>query len=229
MPKNSTRIPPAGIYRQPEHTWLKEVKSRDLTRVEPETLKGYAGVLLTETIDEAVVDFMHEGGRVILAASEGLVRPTSPSWPPMWNAARYFYTPPANYPTYEDRMNGTIIQKHPALGNLPHESFADLLFFRMIGNSAPVDIEALGLVEGDPIIRCIHQYAVGRSLAYLAECALGKGGLILCSLDMNQSWPEARYLFEQLCRYADGDKFKPETRMRAETLKRLLLAGRITA
>jgi hypothetical protein len=218
---------PIWIYRQPTHTWLKDFASPGAALVHEVPSMDRYHVLLAEGIDGALVEYMQEGGRVILAASEGLVRPTTPSWPPMWNTARYFFTPPANYPTYEDRVNGTIIQSHPALGDLPHEGFADLLFFRMIGNSAPIDIGALGLTGDDPLIRCIHQYLIGRPLAYLVECALGKGGLMLCSLDLNQTWPEARYLLSQLCTYVAGDQFKPITGITEETLVRLLQAGSI--
>ena len=63
------------------------------------------------------MSYLHVGGRVVLAAGEGLVRPH----PPNFGYIRYFFTPPANYPKYEDGQNGTIVADHPLLGDFPHQ------------------------------------------------------------------------------------------------------------
>jgi len=139
----------------------------------------------------------------------------------------YFFTPPANYPPYEDGHDGTIIAEHPMLGGLPHEGFADLQFFRMMANAAPLDLEPLGLSRGDPVIRVMHSYPVCRPLAYLTECAVGEGGLILCALNLDQSLPEARYLLAQICDYAVGNAFAPSVAIEKEDLARLAAATRL--
>jgi hypothetical protein len=104
------------------------------------------------------------------------------------------------------------------LGDFPHEGFADLQFFRMISNSPPLDLEPLGLASGaealrapgaDPVIRVMHSYPVGRSLGYLTEWRLGKGRLLVSALGLDQSWPEARHLLAQLCRYLSGARPSP--------------------
>jgi hypothetical protein len=226
FPRQAESDLPIAIYNLPARSWLVDVASSGAEVFNAKIPQGTC-LLLTERMDEDLADYIRQGGRALLAATEGLVRPTTPSWPPAWNKARYFFTPPANYPTYEDRVNGTILLDHPALGDLPHQGFADLLFFRMLGNSAPLDIGAFGLTQGKSILRCIHQYAVGRPLAYLVECALGRGGLILCSLDLNHAWPEARYLCTQLCRYALSDQFRPATQISEHTLGMLISAGNL--
>ena len=162
--------------------------------------------MLTDRLDRPLAEFMRRGGRVILAAGESLVRPHAP----LFGYVKYFFTPPANYAPYEDGQNGTVIASHPLLGEWPHEGFADWPLFRMIENAPPLDLEPLGLADGEPVIRVIHRYPVLHPLAYLVERSVGAGGLVLCALDLNPGWAEARYLLAAMCRHAASAAFRPE-------------------
>lgn len=212
-----------ALYGKPEHTWLKTLQG--VRSAGPRDLAGGVRVVLTERLDDALAEFARAGGRIILAASEGLVRPFRPKFG--FILGHYFFTPPANYPPYEDGHDGTIIIVHPILGDLPHEGFADLQFFRMIANSPPLELEPLGLNDGDPVIRVMHSYPVCRSLAYLVERGLGRGGMIICALDLDQSLPEARCLLAGMCEYAAGDQFRPAVALSEASLQRLAAATRL--
>jgi hypothetical protein len=208
----------AAIYGTPQYSWLKDWSDIPTASSLP-TTNGPRAVL-TERLDASLVKYMRAGGRVILAATEGLIRPHPLLFPtpPYYAGIKYFFTPPANYPTYEDGQNGTIIRDHPMLGGLPHEGFADLQFFRLIENAPPLDIAPLGLTEFEPVIRVLHRYPVFRPLAYLVEGRYGRGGLILCALDLNPAYPEAHYLLKSICAYATGTSFAPARELSAETL-----------
>lgn len=195
-----------AVYGTPQYTWLKTLEG--VGSVMPDLpIPKQVCVILTERFDGMLVEFVRAGGRVILAASEGLVRPFRPKFG--HRLGHYFFTPPANYPPYEDGHDGTIILDHPMLGDLPHEGFADLQFFRMITDAPPLELEPLGLNSGDPVIRVLHSYPVCHPLGYLIERRLGKGGLILSALNLDQSLPEARYLLAQICGYAPSKDFDP--------------------
>lgn len=197
--QDATYVEKIVTFGTPTYTWLKGIKG--LPALAADDLGGHRAVrvVLTERLDANLVEFARAGGSVFLAASEGLVRPFRSTFGMPYH---YFFTPPAQYPTYEDGQNGTIIQDHPLLGDFPHENFADFQFFRMMAGSPAIDLEPLGLNQGDPVIRMLHSFQVGRPLGYMAECVLGAGRLILSALDLNQSWPEARYLLGQICRNA---------------------------
>ncbi|MHB0938883.1 MAG: glycoside hydrolase family 2 protein [Armatimonadota bacterium] len=198
------------------HTWLKTCTS--LPQIPGRTL-------LTEVLDGTVVDYLHNGGRVILAAGEGLVKPYNPKFG--FTLGQYYFTPPANYPPYEDGHDGTIIQQHPLFGDFPHEGFADLQFFRMMDKAPSLPLEPLGLNGADPAIRVMHSYPVGRSLGYLVDAGYGKGRLIICALDLNQAWPEARALLNRLIAYAAGDTFGPGVTLSEEAMTVLMQATAI--
>jgi hypothetical protein len=164
-------------------------------------------VVLTEVVDDALAAWMQRGGRAILTASEGLVRPFRPKFG--YKEGHYFFTPPANYPPYEDGHDGTIVADHPMLGGFPHEGFADLQFFRMMADSPPLELEPLGLAGADPVIRVMHSFPVARPLGYLAEARVGEGGLVLTALDLDQGLPEARFLLDRIRACAGGPAFDP--------------------
>ncbi len=183
---------PSGVgrYGQGAGSWLGDWAEIPLVTAPAAASR----LLVTDVLDDAVEAYLHQGGRVLLAATEGLVRPH----PPNFGYVRYFFTPPANYAPYEDGQNGALVADHPLLGALPHEGFADLNWFRLIDPAPPLDLEPLGLTAGDPVVRVIHRYPVCRPLAYLHEVAVGPGRLILCALQLAPAWPEARYLLGQI-------------------------------
>ena len=214
-------IPACAVYREPRWTWLRFW--RDLPAVTDVPAPGATPVLLAERLDEALVAFMRRGGRVILAAGEGLVRPHVPNF----GYVKYFFTPPANYSPYEDGQNGTVITPHPMLGDLPHEGFADWQLFRLIDNAPPLDLEPLGLADADPVVRVIHRYPVLHPLGYLAERAYGAGTLVVCAFDLRPEFVEARWLLRAICDYAGAAACRPGPELSAASLARLLEAGHL--
>ncbi len=197
LPKSEPPI--AAVYGSPKHTWLTTLPTGLPTVEEGDAPEDAKSVLLTERLDDAVANHVRTGGRAILAASEGLVRPFGAKLGE--SASHYFFTPPANYPPYEDGHDGTIIADHPMLGDLPHEGYADLQFYRPITGAPPLDLEPLGLNDADPVIRVMHSFSVGRSLGYLVERRLGDGTLVLCALKLDQTHAEGRYLLRSICAY----------------------------
>ena len=224
LPKGANLPASIAIYGQPKYTWLKDIAH--LPAITSDTLAGSDQVpaLLAERIDGPLVEYVRAGGRVVLAASEGFVRPSRSK---LELQDFYYFTPPANYPTYEDGQNGTIIADHPVLGDFPHEGFADLQFFRLIRSAPPLDLEGLGLNSGDPVIRVLHCYPISRPLAYLAECSLGKGTIIFCALDLNQSLPEGRYLLTKICEHAVNGVPQPMMELPDAALERIVSASAI--
>lgn len=221
----TTALPPGlVIYGRAQYSWLTEWAEIPVQPALPTQHVDHTRVVLTERLDAMLVAYMQAGGRVILVATEGIIRPHPPLFQvqPYYAGIRYFFTPPANYPPHEDGQNGTIIREHPMLGGYPHEGFADLQFFRLIDDAPPIDLAPLDLVRFEPIIRVIHRYPVFHPLAYLIEGRCGEGGLIISALDFRRHLPEARYLLGKVVEYAASPAFQPAGELSATTLDRLL-------
>lgn len=212
---------PDGVHRysKEELTWIKTAEEFPVVPEGVNLDPASHPMVLAEEIDDCLAGYLLCGGKVLIAAAEGLVRPMRSKLGLV--KGRYFFTPPANYPPYEDGLDGTIIQNHPALESFYHEGFADLQFYRMLSESPPIDLEPTGLNGADPVIRAMHTYMVGRSLGYLVEASAGKGALILCSLDLDQSFCESRHLLGELCSHALGADFAPSLRLTDDQLRTL--------
>ena len=76
------------VYGRPVDSWIKT--ARTIPRVPAGDNGGrLPAVLLAETLDDALIDHMERGGRVILAATEGLVRPLYKTF----GSGGYFFLP----------------------------------------------------------------------------------------------------------------------------------------
>jgi hypothetical protein len=177
-------------------------------------------VLVTKRCGEEEIVFARSGGRVLLIAGEGLRRPFFPKFG--YTEGKYFFLPPASYPPYEDGQQGTVVRRHKILGDFPHEGFCDLQFFRMIDKSPPIELDPFGALKEEPVIRQVGTYQVCQKLAYLIEFAFGKGGIIICALDLNPKLPEARYLLSQILTYAAGKNFRPKNRLSRKAVEFLI-------
>ena len=212
-----TNILPDNIYgygdRSKKYTWLKDLKLSNITDIKK--IKS-TDVIISEILDDALIKHVNNGGRVIIPATEGFIRPI---WPKLGAVPgyQYFLSNPVNYPTLEDGYAGTIINDHPMLGDFIHEGFCDLQFFRMMADSPAIDLEPFGLTAIDPVIRVIH--TMGRPLAHLIECEWGSGSIIICSLNLDQSFPEAAYLLDKICKYAAGNDHTHAMRIEKQTLE----------
>lgn len=184
---------PLLLYGKPKYTWVGKLKSLPAGKL------SLSKLVLSEVLDEALVRFLQEGGKALLAVSEGLVKPFSSKLG--LTEGRYFFLPPASYPPYESGHQGTILRRHPLLGDFPHEGFADLNLYRLIAESPPIDLEPLGRLSEEPIIRVFSTYQTCHSLAYLVEFCVGRGRLILSALDLDPKFPEAKFLLSALAKY----------------------------
>ena len=225
FPKEVALPSSVAVYDTPEYTWLKGLKTLERVSIAELDESSLPRVLLSETLDESLLEYIYKGGRVLLAASEGFIKPFTPKY--NQPRGRYFFLPPANYAPYEDGNSGTIISQHFMLGDFPHQGFADLQFYRMIAEAPPLDLRPLKMKE-KPIIRAISTYYVSYPLAYLGEFAFGKGGLIISALNLDQKLPEAQYLLSEILKYTLSSNFKPKERISEGLLDFISSVSQIT-
>lgn len=197
----------------------KELPEGVYRAADGELIEG-AKTIITPRLTDALVEFARKGGAVILIGSEGLVRPFVTTLG--LNDGRYYFTRPANFPPYEELQDGTIIQPHPIFGDFPCETYADLQFYNMMGESPALDLEGLDLADSDPIIRMIHSYQVNRPLGYLVERKLGDGYIAVTSMKIDDSLPESMYLLGQMARYAQAGQWQACPEISALAIEKLI-------
>ncbi|MCL5096223.1 MAG: hypothetical protein M1608_01545, partial [Candidatus Omnitrophica bacterium] len=209
--------------------WLLPVKKRNLpvirvvnltgeaqldTRYSAEAAHSLEGaeVTLATKITPGLLTWVMKGGSVVLlepnqGSSSGLLSEYGMlTYWPLWL-----------------RCDAQIVERHPALGDFPHEGFSGFQFMRLFGSAVPaVDFTPRNSVARNHVLPIVWGLSLvpwkedaarfGYALAYrspLSECRVGKGRAIICNLwvldGLRRGYPEARYLLDCLVDYAAAE------------------------
>jgi beta-galactosidase len=184
-------------------------------------------VLISTALSKEVIDFADRGGRVLLISRKSLTglaerecAHDSPDIPyPLYFAPTYWGAP---YAPGGGNL-GTVISNSKALGSFPHEGFCDLQFLDLLHGVARADLDALP-VRIEPIIRSITDWRLGANAAYLYEARVGKGALLVTTLNFEQTLaenrPEAEWLLQEMADYCASDAFDPQVALPVDWLRK---------
>ena len=104
----------------------------------------------------------------------------------------------------------TVIADTPLMRDFPHEGFCSWQFRDMMKDSHTA---ALDLPSSDfaPIIEIASSYKNARREAMLFEYSIGKGRLLVSTLNLPDGDAGARWLKARMLEYAASDEFAPKT------------------
>jgi len=176
-------------------------------------LSGY-DVVVTSKLTLAVIDYLENGGRVLLLSPKQVFPVLASSYKPCW----WIGLLPG-----VDSNTGTVIKaNHPAIAGIPNDGWCDLVYRELIKDSVAVNLDEMP-VAVDPIIRCLDVNTTLRNKAYLFEMQVGRGRLFVSSLNFTDSIdsgdPAGTYLLDQLIRYASSANFVPKAQLSEQYLR----------
>jgi hypothetical protein len=108
--------------------------------------------------------------------------------------------------------------KHPALQDFPTDSHSNWQWFELLFQGAAIWLEDAP-ADYRPIVQAIDHPYRNHKLALIYETKVGKGRLLVCTLDLNRELdkrPVARQLRASLLAYAASPKFNPTTELDLE-------------
>lgn len=105
-------------------------------------------------------------------------------------------------------LNATVIEDHPLTRKLPQEGFCDWQMQPMLDGGQAVVFEQND-IPFHPIIEMCSGYKIIRRQAALFEFCIGKGKLLVCSLNMQNQDAGTQYMKVLLEHYAASDVFCP--------------------
>lgn len=185
-----------------------------------------ASLLITDMVDQALVEYLERGGKCLLLSSGATIENTA-----VYYGTTSFYktfrTIPWNAGTSGN--SGSVISEHPALADFPHEAVCDLQFVWMVRGVLPMEFSPLRSYGVRPIIRMIDHYAANRNNAHMLEFRVGTGRVLVTTLGILPNAAErieARYLLRCLADYAHHEAFQPQAAVPPATF--LKLFGRPT-
>ncbi|MCC5835015.1 MAG: hypothetical protein JJU20_09805 [Opitutales bacterium] len=113
---------------------------------------------------------------------------------------------------------------HPALEHFPTDAHSNWQWWYPIQAAEAMVLDELP-PECRPVVQVIDDWFKNRRLGLILEARVGKGKLLLCSIDLlaKSDTPEqnlvCRQLLHSLKKYVQGPKFDPQIELRAEELE----------
>lgn len=181
--------------------------------VYPTNIPEVDKVKQTENLTEALI-LLDQGERVILCPDSSTVAEASigPLFTPdFWNYRMFrSICDEMNIPPSPGTLGLYIQQYHPSLKKFPSDDHTDWQWYPIVANSRPIVYDRLPK-DFDPIIEVIDNVERNFRLALMLECNVGKGKLILLSVDPKKisEYPEGRWFLQSIKEYAASKDFKP--------------------
>jgi hypothetical protein len=164
-------------------------------------------VIVSSKLDKDLVAKLGTGARVVLLGGETLPR-----------RKLSFQQGIGGRP---EMNTATVVGRHPVTDAFPHEGYFDWQFARMIEKSTAVIFDELP-VPFQPIIEVANSYKKIILQSPFFEWQVGKGRLIVCTLSLNDSYPEAAYFKALLMHYAGGGNLQPASTISEGELIKLI-------
>ena len=213
FPRKLTMTVKTGDYSNAWDIWVYPANQV------PET----GDVRVVETLDNALLNYLNEGGKVLLSLGKGKVAPdmggqvgvgfSSIFWNTAWTHNQKPHT-----------LGILCNPAHPALEHFPTEYHSNWQWWDAMSHTDAIQLDSFP-VELKPIVRIIDDWVSNRRLALLFEAKVGDGKLLVSGTDLVnnlENRPEARQLLFSLKNYMTGENFNPNVDLDNEVIKKIL-------
>ncbi len=117
--------------------------------------------------------------------------------------------------------------RHAALADFPTDAHSNWQWWELMESSRVFVLNDTP-AGYRPIVQVIDDYHRNNKLGAVFETRVGKGKLLVCSLDLAtdlSNRPVARQLRQSLLQYVNSDAFRPKDELPAEALTKILRAA----
>jgi len=166
-------------------------------------------ILIAHNADEKVKQALDAGKTVLLLAagnvenSKDVVQYQVPAF---WNTSWFRMRPP--------HTTGILINdKHAVFDDFPTDYYSDLQWWEICNRQQVMNLKNFPK-DFRPIVQPIDTWFLNRRLAMLFEAKIGKGKLMVCSMDLTSNLnnrPVAKQLKQSILEYINSEKFNPES------------------
>jgi hypothetical protein len=181
-----------------------------------------ADILVTRELNEAAVDRLNQGGKVLFLPPAQAIRndkrhPITMGFSSIfWNTVWTDWQPPHTLGILCD-------PNHPALEQFPTEYHSNWQWWELIHGAAPFILTSHRNLQ--PVVQVIDDWVTARKLALVFEARVGSGKLLACGCDIVTDLdqrPVARQMRHSLLAYMAGTLFDPKYNMTVPQLSDLL-------
>jgi hypothetical protein len=189
------------------HIWVYPSKSQ--------TLAEASHVVVTDNIS-AALKALQQGRDVLLSPKSEQIKGLEGKFVPVfWS--------PVHFPKQAGTMGILCNPQSPAFAAFPSEANTDWQWWQLVKHAKVMVVDSLNLYPSDMIVKCVDNFANNRRLAYAFECKVGRGRLLLTSMDLlsKTKYPEARQLIHSFLKYMGSNNFQPQGRLSVDAVDAL--------
>lgn len=173
-------------------------------------------IYITDSLDAKAVKVLGDGGKVLITAA-GKVRFGSDVkqtyLPVFWNTSWFKMRPPHTTGAYIDTS-------HPLFREFPTDDWSNLNWWELLNKAQVMNLAELP-DSYQPPIQPIDTWHVSRKLGMLVEANVGKGKLLMTTMDISSNLDTrlvARQMRKAVMDYMKSDSFAPTLKLDAETI-----------
>lgn len=172
-------------------------------------------VVVTNDIDKARLA-LNKGKKVLLNLPKDKIRGLEGKFLPVfWS--------PVHFPNQPGTMGILCNPKHPALSDFPTEEHSNWQWWDICKNATTMQLDS---IENNIqiLVGMMDNFYKNRNLGLVFETQVGKGKLVVSSIDMNEldARPVARQLKYSLIEYMKSPAFYPKGKMEFDLLKKVI-------
>ncbi len=181
-----------------------------------------ADVLIASRLDAATQAKLEAGATVWLRASPARVRPDPKRGPVALGFSSIFWNTAWTNGQAPHTLGILCDPKHPAFSAFPTDSHSNWQWWYPIKEAAPMILDGLPH-DIQPVAQVIDDWFTNRKLALAFEARVGKGKLLVTSIDLEDAVldPVRRQLRASLLAYVAGAEFQPDVTVTAEQIRGL--------
>lgn len=184
---------------------------------------GFGEIKVVEKLDRATLQFLENGGKVLLSLGRGKVASEMGGNVGVGFSSIFWNTTWTN--NQKPHTLGILCNpKHPALDLFPTEYYSNWQWQDAMSHADAIQLDSFPATL-KPIVRIIDDWVTNRPLALLFEAKIGKGSIIVSGADLVsnlENRPEARQLKASLLHYMAGEKFNPAVEQTATEIGRIV-------
>jgi hypothetical protein len=183
--------------------------------VYPPVMTDTTGVYVCDTLDTQAQQRLSAGGKVLLLAAGKVQqgKEVIQSFTPVfWNTSWFKMRPPHT-------LGFVCDPKHPVFKYFPTESHSNYQWWELVNDAQVMDLTDFPV---KPLLQNIDTWFLNRKLGMLVEVKIGKGKLMITSLDLsNDAHFVAKQLKYSVLRYMQSTAFNPAITVSLSTAQKL--------
>lgn len=171
------------------------------------------GIHLAHSWDDATRNLLAQGGTVLLLPKQGSLKGGLPIC-----FTTHYWTSFGSKGGQSSASGILLDHEHPLFSHFPTESHANWQWWDLLTRCQPMILDSYDRDHHwpkafRPLVQLIDSWKINRKLALVAEAKVGKGKLLICSIDLEndlEQRPATRQFRKSLFAYLQSESFDPQ-------------------